>query len=126
MSVVLGTDGFRYQVVDDWAKLPEGWAFNADVAAVGVGGNDNVYAFNRGTHPMCVFDRDGNFLRPWGEGIYPRAHGGFMAPDDTICLTDDADHTVRHCALVGRVLLTIGIPGTPSPYMSGEPFHRCS
>jgi len=24
------------------------------------------------------------------------------------------------------VLLTIGIPGKPSPYMSGEPFHRCT
>jgi hypothetical protein len=35
---------------------------NTDVAAVGVD-NDNVYAFNRGAHPMIVFDRHGNFLR---------------------------------------------------------------
>ena len=26
----------------------------------------------------------------------------------------------------GKVLLTIGIPGKPAPYMSGEPFHRCT
>src|SRR6266404_3550846 len=126
MSVVLGTDGFRYQVVDDWAKLPEGWAFNADVAAVGVDKNDNVYAFNRGTRPMCVFDRGGNFLRSWGEGVFRRPHGVHMAPDDTIWLTDDGDHTVRRCTLDGRVLLTIGIPGKPSPFMGGEPFHRCT
>ena len=100
--------------------------FNADVAAVGVDRHDNVYAFNRGQHPMCVFDREGNLLRTWGEGIYPRAHGVFMAPDDTIWLTDDADHTVRRCTLDGKVLLTIGIPGKPAPYMSGEPFHRCT
>ena len=31
--------------------------------------------FNRGEHPMMVFDRDGNFLRSWGEGTFPRAHG---------------------------------------------------
>jgi DNA-binding beta-propeller fold protein YncE len=49
-----------------------------------------------------------------------------MAPDDTIWLTDDGDHTVRHCTLDGKVLLTIGIPGTPKAYMSGEPFHRCT
>jgi hypothetical protein len=49
-----------------------------------------------------------------------------MAPDDTIWLTDDADHTVRQCSLDGKILLTIGIPGKPSPYMSGEPFHRCT
>ena len=62
MSVMLGTDGFRYRVVDDWAKLPPGYEFNADVAAVGVDKNDNVYAFSRGEHPMIVFDRDGNFV----------------------------------------------------------------
>jgi hypothetical protein len=126
MPVVLGTDGYRYEVADNWAKLPPGMEFNADVAAVGVDKNDNVYAFNRGQHPMCVFDREGNLLRTWGEGIFPRAHGVFMAPDDTIWLTDDADHTVRQCTLDGKVLLTIGIPGKPTPYMSGEPFHRCT
>ena len=47
MAVILGTDGFRYQVVDGWAKLPPGYEFNADVAAVGVDRHDNVYAFNR-------------------------------------------------------------------------------
>src|SRR5215471_18108540 len=84
MSAILGTDSFRYQVVDDWAKLPDGWALNADVAAVGVDKNDNVYCFNRGEHPMIVFDRN------------------------------------------GKVLLIFGIPSKPAPYMSGEPFHRCT
>jgi DNA-binding beta-propeller fold protein YncE len=126
MAVVLGTDGYRYEVNDGWAKLPPGMEFNADVAAVGVDQHDNVYAFNRGKHPMCVFDREGNLLRTWGEGIYPRAHGVFMAPDDTIWLTDDGDHTVRQCTLDGKILLTIGVPGKPAPYMSGDPFHRCT
>ena len=49
-----------------------------------------------------------------------------MAPDGTIWLTDDGDHTVRQCTLDGKILLTIGIPGKPAPYMSGEPFHRCT
>jgi hypothetical protein len=52
--------------------------------------------------------------------------GIFMAPDDTIWLTDDGDHTVRQCTLEGKVLLTLGISGKPAPYMSGEPFHRCT
>jgi hypothetical protein len=76
MAVVLGTDGYRYEVNDGWAKLPAGMEFNADVAAVGVDKDDNVYAFNRGKHPMCVFDRDGNFLRSWGEGIFVRPQIG--------------------------------------------------
>jgi hypothetical protein len=124
--VILGAGAFRYRVVDDWAKLPPGQEFNADVAAVGVDAQDRVYAFNRGRHPMVVLDRDGNFLRSWGEGVFHRAHGVLMAPDDTLWLTDDGDHTVRHCTLDGRVLQTIGVPGAPRPYLSGEPFHRCT
>ena len=84
MATVLGTGAYRYEVVDRWAKLPPGREFNADVAAVGVDGQDRVYAFNRGQHPMVVFDREGNFLRSWGERVFHRAHGVHMAPDDTL------------------------------------------
>src|SRR6185436_9853177 len=57
---------------------------------------------------------------------FPRAHGLHMAPDDTVFLTDDGDHSVRQCTLDGKVLLTLGTPGKPAPFMSGEPFHRCT
>ena len=89
MPVILGSGEYRYEVHDHWAKLPPGREFNADVAAVGVDRQDRVYAFNRGEHPMVVFDRDGNFLRCWGDGVFRRAHGVHMAPDDTLWLTDD-------------------------------------
>jgi len=125
MSVVLGEGTFRYEVAEGWGKLPTGWRYG-DVGAVGIDRKDNVYVFNRGPHPMIVYDRDGNFLRSWGEGIFHRAHGLHMGPDDTIFLTDDGDHTVRRCTLDGKILLTIGIPGRPAPFMSGEPFHRCT
>jgi DNA-binding beta-propeller fold protein YncE len=123
--MIVGSGLFRYRVVEDWAKLPPGWSFK-EVGGVGVDKNDNVYVFNRGEHPMIVFDRYGNFLRSWGEGQYPRAHGVYMGPDDSIYLTDDGGHFVRKCSLDGKVLLELGIPGKPAPYMSGEPFHRCT
>ena len=102
MAVTLGAGAYRYEVVDNWAKLPPGQEFNADVAAVGIDAQDRVYAFNRGRHPMVVFDRDGNFLRSWGERQYPRAHGVHVAPDDTIFLTDDGGHFVRKVTLDGK------------------------
>jgi DNA-binding beta-propeller fold protein YncE len=49
-----------------------------------------------------------------------------MAPDGTIYLTDDGDHTVRRCTREGKVLMTLGIAGEPAPFMSGEPFRRCT
>src|SRR5215471_11507053 len=123
--VTLGTGNYTYEVVENWAKLPAGWGFK-EVAAVGVDANDNVYAFNRGEHPMMVFDRHGNFLRSWGEGIFLRAHGITASPDDTFFCTDDGDHTVRKCTLEGKVLFTLGMSGKPAPFMSGEPFNRCT
>jgi DNA-binding beta-propeller fold protein YncE len=125
MSETFGTGEYTYRAVEGWAKWPEDWNLH-DVAAVGIDRNDNVYAFHRGDHPIVVFDRDGNVQRTWGEGVFKRAHGIHMAPDDSVYLTDDADHTVRKCTLDGKVLLTIGIPGTPAPFMSGEPFRQCT
>ena len=125
VGTTLGSGSYRYEPVENWAKLPPGWSFK-EIGGVGVDRNDNAFVFNRGEHPVIVFDREGNFLRSFGEGMFPRAHGIFMAPDDTIWLTDDGDHTVRQCTAQGKVLLTIGISGKPAPYMSGEPFHRCT
>ena len=62
MSVVLGTGEHRYRVVENWAKLPDGWEFR-DVAAVACDSKDRVYVFNRSEHPMMVFDKDGNSVR---------------------------------------------------------------
>src|ERR1700738_5170110 len=123
MAIIVGTGDFKYRIIEDWAKLPDGWSFK-EVGAVGVDNRDNVYVFNRGDHPIMVFDRNGNFLRSWGGGQYPRAHGVHMGPDDSIYLTDDGGHFVRKCSLDGKVLLEIGVPGKPAPYMSGGPFHR--
>jgi DNA-binding beta-propeller fold protein YncE len=113
-----------YRGEEGWGKLPPGWAFGA-VAAVGSDRKDNVYVFNRSEHPIVVFDREGNFLRSWGEGVFARPHGIHMGPDDTIYLTDDGDHTVRKCTLDGKVLLEIGIPKKSAERFSGKPFKRC-
>ncbi len=125
MATILGSGKYRYEVIEDWAKIPDGWSFT-DVGAVAVDSKDRVYVFNRGEHPMMVFDRDGKFLRSWGEGVFHRAHGLHIGADESLYCTDDGDHSVRKCTLDGKVLLTIGIPGKPAPYMAGEPFHRCT
>lgn len=123
--VTLGTAQYTYEVIENWAQLPSGWSFR-EVASVGADAQGNVYAFNRGAHPMMVFDRSGNFLRSWGEGVFPRAHGITMSPDGTMFCTDDGDHTVRKCTPEGKVLFTLGVSGQPASFMSGNPFHRCT
>jgi len=126
MSTTLGSGDYAYEPVVGWGTLPPGMELNCDVASVAVDGHDNVYVFNRGKNPMIVFDRDGNFLRTWGQGVFSRPHGVHMGHDGFLYCSDEGDHTVRKCALDGRVLLTIGTPGRIAPYMSGEPFNRCT
>ena len=125
MPVILGSGEHRYRVIEDWTKLPPGWNLT-DVASVAVDSKDRIYVFNRGAHPMVVLDRAGNFVTSWGEGLFNRAHGLHIDADDNLYCTDDGDHTVRKCSTDGKVLLTIGIPDKPAPFMSGEPFHRCT
>ncbi|HEX4892307.1 MAG TPA: peptidyl-alpha-hydroxyglycine alpha-amidating lyase family protein [Hyphomicrobiaceae bacterium] len=125
MAVILGQGEHKYKVIENWAKLPDGWEF-MDVGAVAVDSKDRVYVFNRGEHPMIVFDREGNFIKSWGEGVFKRAHGLHIDSNDILYCTDDGDHTVRKCTTDGKVLLTLGVPGKPAPFMSGEPFHRCT
>ena len=125
MGTILGEGEQRYEVVENWGKLPPGLRYS-EVAAVGVDSKDNVYVFARGQNPMIVFDRAGNFLRTWGQGLFSRAHGLHVGADDTLYCTDDGDHTVRHMTTEGKLLMEIGIPGKPAEYMSGEPFHRCT
>ena len=95
--VILGNGEYRYQVVGNWGELPPGYTYG-DSAAVCVDSKDNVYVFTRGSHPVIVFDRNGKFLRSWGEDIgFTNAHGAAVGPDDMLYLTDDFGHAVRKC-----------------------------
>ena len=67
MTERLGSGEWVFEVNDGWAKIPDEIVLG-DVAAVGVDSKDNVYAFNRGDHPVAVFDKAGNLLRTLGEG----------------------------------------------------------
>ena len=111
MPVILGSGEYRYRVVENWAKLPEGWNLT-DVASVAVDSKDRIYVFNRGAHPMVVLDREGNFITSWGEGLFNRAHGLHIDTEDNLYCTDDGDHTVRKCSTDGKLLMSWGEPGT--------------
>ncbi len=122
-----------YEPDADWAKLPPGWTWT-EVAGVATDSKDRVFVFNRGDHPVIVFDRDGSFITSWGEGVFTRPHGIFVGPDDSVYCTDDAGHNVRKFTPDGTLLLTLGTPGRPSDtgassvdyrtiLRAGPPFH---
>jgi len=102
----------RFMPLVGWGALPPGWEY-VDAAGVGVDSRGQVYVFNRGAHPVIVFDEQGRFLHCWGEGMFRRPHGITIAPDDTLFLTDDLGHTVRRFSTDGKLLSTLGT-GEPS------------
>ena len=90
-----------------------GWRF-VEVAGVATDSRDRVFVFNRGDHPVIIFDREGRFIGSWGEGLFVRPHGITIGPDDAVYCTDDLDHTVKKFTPEGKLLLTLGTSGCPS------------
>jgi DNA-binding beta-propeller fold protein YncE len=109
-----GSGKYTYELVDSWAKLPKGASF-LDIGGISVDAQDRVFVLNRSTeHPVMVFDREGNFLTSWGQGLFKRAHGSGVGPDGSIYCTDDENHTVRKFSPEGKLLMTLGNEDQPS------------
>ena len=123
--VRLGSGPHTYELAPGWGTLPAGWDL-ADVAGVAVDRADRVFVFNRGDHPMVIFDRDGNVEGTWGEDFFSHAHGIFLAADQSLYCTDDGNHTMTRHAPDGELLMQIGRPGEPAPFHGGLPFNRCT
>lgn len=130
---VVGQGAFRYRADAGWARLPRGHTWY-DVVGVAVDSRGRVYVFNRGEHPMMVFEPDGEFCASWGEGLISRAHGVTIGPDDSVYCTEDTGHTVRKFTPDGELLMTLGTPGGASATgatsmdfrsirQAGPPFH---
>lgn len=123
MILSLGSSKLSYVPLEGWAKLPKGWSF-LEVCGVAVDSRDNVYAFTEGEHPVIVFDRQGNFLRSWGEGAFKRPHGIHVSPDDFVYCVDNGNHTIKKFTPEGKHLLTLGLDNQPSVKWGGEPFNQ--
>lgn len=129
----VGTSPFLFEANPDWARLPAGYSWT-EVAGVATDSKDRLYVFNRGEHPLMVFDRDGTFLYSWGAGMFTRPHGITIGQDDCLYCTDDLGHTVRKFTSDGQLLMTLGTIGRPSDTgatsidfrtirYAGPPFH---
>jgi DNA-binding beta-propeller fold protein YncE len=124
MSEIIENAGFRYAPQQDWAQIPDGWSF-IDCPGVTVDSHDNVYVLCRGTHPVVVFDSEGNFLRAFGDGEFDnRAHGIHAGPDDFIYTVNDNQHCIKKYTPEGKLVMTIGKEYEAGEKWSGRPFNR--
>ena len=125
MAEVFGSGEFSYTFVDGWAKLPSGMTFK-ECPGVAVDSRDNVYILTRGEHPIIVLDKDGNFVRSFGQGFFSddRTHGLYIGHDDSLMVADDGIHTIQKFTPEGEKVMEIGERNHPAPKWSGQPFNR--
>jgi len=121
-----GNGKYTYELVEPWAKLPEGESF-IDVCGISIDADDRVYVFNRSKHPMIVLDQDGNELSHWGEGLFKRPHGSFLSADNHIWMADDRSHVVHKFTKGGKLVMTLGNRDQPSDtgYRPGLDIFEC-
>ncbi len=113
MSMV-GSGRYQYQIIEDWAKLPEGWQFGI-LVGVAVDSQDRVYVCHqRQEPPIIVFDRDGNYICSWGEGEINEGHIMTIDADDSMYLVDRGAHQALRLRLDGERLMELGRKGYPS------------
>ena len=81
------------------------------VSGVWVDQNDHIYVFNRGKHPVIVFDSDGNVLRTGAEGITGTVpHFIKVDTAGNVWLVDEAAHRVlKMDREMKTVLMEIGV-----------------
>ena len=121
---ICNPNGLKWEPVAGWPKLPMGVSFYGDATSVAVDSQDNVYVFNRGTDPICVFSPEGDLLRTMLHGTVTRPHGIEIDPDDNIFVVDDDGHYVRKFDQEGVEQMTIGVQGEPCEWQGGGYFNR--
>jgi len=108
----VGTGKYRYELIENWAKLPPGETFGT-TSAVATDSRDRVYVFQRKDPPMMIFDRDGTYQNCWGIGAFADPHGIYIE-NDIVYLTDRSDSVCLIYTLDGKPLQVLGKRGEHS------------
>ena len=94
------------------------------VSAVEVDSKGRIYVLHRGEPPLLQFDKNGRYVKGWGEGTFKVAHGLRIDRDDNIWTTDNALHVIRKFSPEGKLLLTLGEEGKAGDGREAFPLAR--
>lgn len=115
----------RYVPVPNWGLIPHGMTFRGSATSVAVDSKDRIHVFNRGSHPLMVFDPNGTLVEAWeDEGHYTRPHSITIDEEGNLLLVDDGAHFIEKRTPDGELLFTLGNHGRPAEWQSGEIFNR--
>ncbi|HYG74722.1 MAG TPA: hypothetical protein VEK08_06945 [Planctomycetota bacterium] len=115
--LVLGSGAHRYECIHDWGQLPEtiSWGLTHGIA-VDKQGFVYVLHTSRKTNAckdtVVVFDKDGKFVRSWGETFFGSAHGFDLVVEDgqEVFYITDMSRGLFKTTLDGKVLWHVAKP----------------
>ena len=111
---IVGSGEYRYEMVEDWCKLPPGATFGR-LTGVAVDSVGRAYVCQQLKDPaVLVFDPEGNYINSWGTGTIVEPHTIFVDADDNFYLADRGAHVVSKQRLDGTTILEMGTRGKPS------------
>lgn len=108
----VGTGRYRYELIENFARLPEGETFGV-ISRVTTDSRNRLYVFQRKDPAVLVFDRGGKFVHSWGTGVFKRAHG-FKIVGDLAYVTDQTDNVAMIYTLDGNLIKQLGTRGQHS------------
>src|SRR5262245_8230401 len=89
------------------------------MSAVAVDAEDRIFVLHRGEPPLVAFDKDGKFVRAWGQGLFKVPHGLRVDREGNLWTTDNGNHVLRRFNRDGRLLATLGTEGKPGSGKEG-------
>jgi DNA-binding beta-propeller fold protein YncE len=114
----------NYRLVENWAQFPSGVTKWGAATGVDVDGQDNVYVLHRNeSMPIMVFDRNGKFLRAWGQGMFKTTHFLRVDPSGNLWVTDRGDMQTFKFNSGGKLLMTLGKKGVTGDNTSQDTFN---
>lgn len=92
--------------------LPENW-YLGEVAGLEFLPSGEMVVFNRGEHPLLIFNAKGELVREIGLGLFTTPHGLFVDKKGDIWTTDQSTHQVIKFDKTGDIKLILGRRNSP-------------
>ena len=111
----------KWEVLASWGNLPGGVAWGG-ASQVSTTPDGQIVIFRRATPAFFLLNPDGTFVKSWGDKMYRLAHGIRVDSDGYFWASDNADNFIQKMTPDGRVLMTLGKPGSTGDNNSEDAF----
>ena len=115
------TTNSSYEVATFGAP-PDGGEWSGDTISIAADGRGSILALRRADPPVLVFNRNGELLDSWGDGLFPNNHSIDVDHEGSVWITDRTNNMVHKYTMDGRPLMSLGTKGVTGDKDSTDAF----